>query len=267
MAGPVYTLSQGETYVLSKQNNTVYIKSSTDSVESTFLIRNNLQIRTTGDTGSYNSNSIILRGIGGDTSINFQNSATTTSKNYMIGYSETHDRFSLNRGNNFTNSAPLKIFHINSGSSTFHVDNGLIVTGSASVNGTLEVTGSAKISNDAFDATSYSYIMTTAATGSVVETTWNIPSATTDRMFYVHSAEQYTGASITGGSDYLQIKTDLTGIGTIAWHETIDRPQYNHSFLIPAGIACVVTFIKGANTVASSGDYLEWQGHSIKLGG
>ena len=86
-------------------------------------------------------------------------------------------------------------------------------------------------------------------------------------MFYVHSAEQYTGASITGGSDYLQIKTVLTGIGTIAWHETNDKPHYNHSFLIPAGIACVVTFIKGANTVASSGVYLEWLGHSIKLGG
>ena len=128
------------------------------------------------------------------------------------------------------------------------------------------VTGSAQISNNAFDATSYSYIMTTAATGSDQTTTWSIPSTTTDRMFYVHSREQYTGANITGGSDYLQIKTDLTGIGTIAWHETNVKPQYNHSFLIPAGIACVVTFIKGTNTVAST-DYFEWLGHSIKLGG
>jgi hypothetical protein len=110
--------------------------------------------------------------------------------------------------------------------------------------------------------------MTTAATGSpAAEETWSIPSATTDRMFYVHSAVQYTGATITGGDDYLQIRTDLTGIGTIAWHETNVKPQYNHSFLIPAGIACTVTFIKGPNTVASGGDYLEWKGQSIKLGG
>jgi hypothetical protein len=142
-----------------------------------------------------------------------------------------------------------------------------VVTGSASVNGTLVVTGSAKISNDAFDATSYSYKMTTAATGSTQTTTWSIPSTTTDRMFYVHSAEQYTGANITGGSGYLQIKTHLTGKGTIAFHETNNKPHYNHSFLIPAGIACTVTFIKGTNTVASGGVYLEWNGRSIKLGG
>ena len=146
MAGPAYALSQGETYVLSKQNNTVYIKSSTDSVEGTFLIRNNLQIRISGNTGSYSADSITLRGIGGNALINFQNSATT-SKNYILGYSDTHDRFSLNRGNNFTNSATLKIFHINSGSSTFHVDNGLIVTGSASVSDNLAVTGSLDIAN------------------------------------------------------------------------------------------------------------------------
>jgi hypothetical protein len=109
--------------------------------------------------------------------------------------------------------------------------------------------------------------MTTAATGSTQTTTWSIPSTTTDRMFYVHSAEQYTGANITGGSGYLQIKTHLTGKGTIAFHETNNKPHYNHSFLIPAGIACTVTFIKGTNTVASGGVYLEWNGRSIKLGG
>jgi hypothetical protein len=108
--------------------------------------------------------------------------------------------------------------------------------------------------------------MTNAATGSTQTTTWSIPSDTTDRMFYVHSAEQYTGANITGGSDYLQIKTNLTGIGTIAWNELRTQPHYNHSFLIPAGIACTVTFIKGTNTIAST-DYFEWLGHSIKLGG
>ena len=108
--------------------------------------------------------------------------------------------------------------------------------------------------------------MTNAATGSTQTTTWSIPSATTDRMFYVHSEEQYTGANITGGLDFLQIKTDLTGIGTIAWNELRTQPQYNHSFLIPAGIACTVTFIKGTNTIAST-DYFQWLGHSIKLGG
>jgi len=78
--------------------------------------------------------------------------------------------------------------------------------------------------------------------------------------------KQVHGANITGGSDYLQIKTDLTGIGTIAWNELRTQSHYNHSFLIPAGIACTVTFYKGTNTIAST-DYFEWLGHSIKLGG
>ena len=255
---PNIPLSPGETFVLSKKNGTAYIKSSTDSAEQPLFIRNNIQLTGSAGKGTtiYNSGYIELTNTNAssDPYIVFKPS-TVIIQNFVLGYDDSANRFSLCTGTTLATTANRQIFHVHSGSRILHVDEGLAVTGSA------------QISNNAFDATSYSYIMTTAATGSDQTNTWSIPSDTTDRMFYVHSAEQYTGATITGGDDYLQIKTVLTGIGIIAWHETKDRPHYNHSFLIPAGIACVVTFIKGENTVASGGDYLEWLGHSIKLGG
>ena len=258
-------LTNGERYTFARQGTVTgavtVITDSTDSAESTKFINNNLTL--SGSTTR--TLKIDTSTTANDAYVHFKSSTT----NFSAGIRGIGDSFTISNDNNLpgagNNNTALRIPDVTS--PKVHFDWGIVVTGSASVNGTLAVTGSAQISNNAFDATTYSYVMTTASTGSVVTTTWNIPSATTDRMFYVHSAEQYTGASITGGSDYLQIKTDLTGIGTIAWHETNDKPHYNHSFLIPAGIACVVTFIKGANTVASGGVYLEWLGHSIKLGG
>jgi len=251
-------LSSGETFVLSKKDTNTYIKSSTDSVEQSLFIRNDIQLTGSAATGTtiFNNGYIELTNTnsGQDPYIVFKPS-TVALQNFVLGYDDSQNRFALGTGNTLaTNTATRVVFHVHSGSRILHVNEGLVVTGSA------------KISNDAFDATSYSYIMTTVATGSTQTATWSIPSTTTDRMFYVHSAEQYTGANITGGSDYLQIKTDLTGIGQIAWNELRTQPHYNHSFLIPAGIACTVTFIKGTNTIAST-DYFEWLGHSIKLGG
>ena len=255
---PNIPLSSGETFVLSKKNGTAYIKSSTDSAEQPLFIRNNMQFTGSAGAGTtiYNSGYIELTNTNAssDPYIVFKPS-TVSLQNFVLGYDDSQNQFALGTGNTLSPGATRTVFHVPSGSRTLHVDAGLVVTGSA------------QISNNDFDATTYSYKMTTVATGSDQTATWSIPSTTTDRMFYVHSAEQYTGATITGGDDYLQIKTALTGIGTIAWHETNDKPQYNHSFLIPAGIACVVTFIKGENTVASGGAYLEWLGHSIKLGG
>lgn len=250
-------LSSGETFVLSKKDTTTYIKSSTDSAEQTLFIRNDMQLTGSAGAGTtiFNTGYIELTNTNNssDPYIVFKPSTTVLS-NFVLGYDDSQNRFSLCTGTTLSAAANRQIFHVHSGSRILHVDEGLVVTGSA------------QISNNAFDATSYSYIMTNAATGSTQTTTWSIPSDTTDRMFYVHSAEQYTGANITGGSDYFQIKTDLTGIGTIAWNELRTQPHYNHSFLIPAGIACTVTFIKGTNTIAST-DYFQWLGHSIKLGG
>ena len=242
-------LTYGERYTFARQNDVTVITDSTDSAEAQKFINNNLTLSGSAtrtlkiDTATTTN----------DAYVHFKSSTT----NFSAGVRGQGDSFTISNTTSLTGpgstSTALRIHDV--ASPKVHFDWGIAVTGSA------------QISNNAFDATSYSYIMTTVATGSDQTTTWSIPSATTDRMFYVHSAEQYTGATITGGDDYLQIKTVLTGIGTIAWHETNDKPQYNHSFLIPAGIACVVTFIKGANTVASGGVYLEWLGHSIKLGG
>lgn len=242
-------LTYGERYTFARQGTTTVITDSTDSAEAQKFINNNLTL--SGSTTR--TLKIDTSTTANDAYVHFKSSTT----NFSAGVNGGENSFEIGTNTSLigvgSTSTALRIPDVTS--PKVHFDWGIIVTGSV------------QISNDAFDATTYSYIMTTVATGSVDTTTWNIPSATTDRMFYVHSAEQYTGASITGGSDYLQIKTVLTGIGTIAWHETNDKPHYNHSFLIPAGIACVVTFIKGANTVASSGVYLEWLGHSIKLGG
>jgi len=242
-------LTNGERYTFARQGSTTVITDSTDSAEATKIINNNLTI-----SGSDPRKILIDTSTStNDAHVHFKSSGT----NFSVGVNGGETSFEIGTNASLTgpgsNSTALRIPDVTS--PKVHFDHGIVVSGSA------------QISNNAFDATSYSYIMTTAATGSTQTTTWSIPSAATDRMFYVHSAEQYTGANITGGSDYLQIKTDLTGIGTIAWHETNEKPHYNHSFLIPAGIACVVTFIKGPNTVASGGVYLEWLGHSIKLGG
>jgi len=254
-------LTNGERYTFARQGNVTVITDSTDSAEGAKTINNNLTL-----SGSAARKLLIhASATANDAYVHFKSDTTQ----FTVGVRGITDIFTISRGTSVlgpigSTTTALHIPDITS--PKVHFDHGIEVTGSASVTGTLSVTGSAKISNNAFDATSYSYIMTTAATGSEQTATWNIPSATTDRMFYVHSAEQYTGANITGGSDYLQILTDLTGIGNIAWNELRTQPHYNHSFLIPAGIACVVTFIKGTNTVASS-DYFEWLGHSIKLGG
>jgi hypothetical protein len=182
-------LTNGERYTFARQGTVTVITDSTDSAESEKFINNNLTL-----SGSTNR------------TLKIDTSTTTTDAyvyfksstvNFSAGVRGTGDSFTISNNTSLTaaGSATTALRIPDVTSPKVHFDWGIIVTGSA------------QISNNAFDATSYSYIMTTAATGSVNTTTWNIPSATTDRMFYVHSAEQYTGANITGGSDYLQIKT------------------------------------------------------------
>jgi hypothetical protein len=240
-------LTNGERYTFARQGNVTVITDSTDSAESTKFINNNLTL-----SGSESRKLLIeTENTANDAYVHFKSSGV----NFSVGVRGIGDTFTIGRNTSLTTpgSSFTALRIPNQASPQVHFDHGIVVSGSA------------KISNDAFDATSYSYIMTNVATGSTQTTTWSIPSNTADRMFYVHSAEQYTGANITGGNDYLQIKTHLTGKGTIAWSELRTQPHYNHSFLIPAGIACTVTFIKGTNTIAST-DYFQWLGHSIKLG-
>ena len=253
-------LTKGERYTLARQGTVTIITDSTDSAEAEKRINNNLTL-----SGSV-SRKILINA--SNTSYDAFVHLKSGTTQFTAGIRGIGDSFTISRDTTTLSTPGTSRTALRIPDQTYpkvHFDHGIVVSGSASVNGTLVVTGSAKISNDAFDATSYSYIMTNVATGSTQTTTWSIPSNTADRMFYVHSAEQYTGANITGGNDYLQIKTHLTGKGTIAWSELRTQPHYNHSFLIPAGIACTVTFIKGTNTIAST-DYFQWLGHSIKLG-
>ena len=249
-------LSSGETFVLSKKDTTTYIKSSTDSAEQPLFIRNDIHVTGSAGAGTtiFNTGYIELTNTNNnsDPYIVFKPSTTVLS-NFVLGYDDSANRFSLCTGTSLAITANRQIFHVHTGSRILHVDEGLVVTGSA------------QISNNEFDATTYSYVMTTASTASAQSTTWSIPSTTSDRMFYVSSEPQYSGASLTGTNPYLQITTDLTSLGYIAFHETNSKPQYNHSFLIPAGIACTVTFDKGTTTRSNAGN-LEWKGKSIKFG-
>lgn len=253
------SLSPGETFVLSKKNNVAYIKSSTDSVEQPLFIRNNIQITGSADKGTTISNSGYIELTNtiasSDPYIVFKPS-TAQLQNFVLGYDDSQNRFALGTGNTLASTTANRVvFHVHSGSRILHVDEGLVVTGSA------------QISNNALDATTYSYIMTPASTASAQQVQWSIPSTTTDRMFYVTSIPQYSGSNLTGTNPYLQITTDFPGIGYIAFHETNLKPQYNHSFLIPAGQACTVTFDKGSTTRSNTLGNLEWKGQSIKLGG
>ena len=241
-------LTNGERYTFARQGNVTVITDSTDSAESTKFINNNLrlsgsdsrQIRIeTSDTAN-------------DAYVHFKTSTTNFSAGVRGG------------GNSFTISNTTSLTGLGSTSTALRIPN--VTSPKVHFDWGIVVTGSAQISNNDFDATTYSYVMTTASTASDQSTTWSIPATTSDRMFYVLSEPQYNGSNLTGTNPYLQITTDLTSLGYIAFHETNSKPQYNHSFLIPAGITCTVFFDKGSTTRSTTGN-LEWKGKSIKLGG
>jgi len=143
-------LSLGETFVLSKKDTITYIKSSTDSAEQNLFIRNDIQLTGSAGAGTtiFNTGYIELTNTNNnfDTFIVFKPSTTVLS-NFVLGYDDSQNRFSLCTGNSLATTANRQIFHVHSGSRILHVDEGLVVTGSVSINnGTaraLAVTGSA----------------------------------------------------------------------------------------------------------------------------
>jgi hypothetical protein len=161
-------LTNGERYTFARQGSTTVITDSTDSAEATKFINNNLTL-SGSETRTLKIDTSTTTT---DAYVHFKSSIT----NFSAGVRGNGDSFTISNDDNLNGPASsttaLRIPSITN--PLVHFDWGIIVTGSA------------QISNNAFDATSYSYIMTTAATGSpaAVET-WSIPSATTDRMFYV----------------------------------------------------------------------------------
>ena len=145
-------LSKGETFVLAKKNTTTYIKSSTDYVEQALVVRNNIYVTGSAAAGTKISNTghIELTNLNNNTDpyIVFKPS-TVALQNFVLGYDDSENRFALGTGNSLATGAENRtVFHVPSGSRILHVDEGLVVTGSAYISNGLQVTGSAYISSN-----------------------------------------------------------------------------------------------------------------------
>ena len=190
---PNISLSLGETFVLSKKNNVPYIKSSTDSVEQNLFIRNDIQLTGSADAGTtiYNTGYIELTNTNSDPYIVFKPS-TVTLQNFVLGYDGSQKQFALGTGNALSPGATRTVFHVPSGSRTLHVDEGLVVTGSAY---TADISASGNITSDG-------YITATSITGSFISASGNITATSI-------TATSITGSFITGSqikvADYLTI--------------------------------------------------------------
>ena len=200
---PTIPLSPGETFVLSKKNGDAYIKSSTDSVEQSLFIRNDIYVTgsTAGEgTTIFNSGYIELTNTNTDPYIVFKPS-TVTLQNFVLGYDDSQNQFALGTGDALSPGATRTVFHVPSGSRTLHVDEGLTVTGSAYISNDLQVTGSAYISND-ITATSIT-ATSINSTGSNVSNLLTIgsssPAPPTSCSFYINNPN-VTNASTTAGA-------------------------------------------------------------------
>ena len=135
-------LTNGERYTFARQGTVTVITDSTDSAESTKFINNNLtlsgsdsrQIRIeTSDTAN-------------DAYVHFKSSTT----NFSAGVRGGGNSFTISKNATLTSpgnsSTALRIPDV--ASPKVHFDWGIVVTGSASVNGTLAVTGSIEVPNN-----------------------------------------------------------------------------------------------------------------------
>ena len=135
-------LTNGERYTFARQGTVTVITDSTDSAEAQKFINNNLtlsgsdsrQIRIeTSDTAN-------------DAYVHFKSSTT----NFSAGVRGGGNSFTISKNATLTSpsnsSTALRIPDV--ASPKVHFDWGIVVTGSASVNGTLAVTGSIEVPNN-----------------------------------------------------------------------------------------------------------------------
>ena len=134
------TLTNGERYTFAKQGTVTVITDSTDSAEAEKLINNNLTL-----SGSAIRRLLIdTSTTANDAYVHFKSDTTQ----FTAGVKGTGDSFTISKNATLTSpgnsSTALRIPDV--ASPKVHFDHGIVVTGSA------------QISNNAFDATSYSYI-------------------------------------------------------------------------------------------------------------
>jgi hypothetical protein len=195
---PNISLSLGETFVLSKKNNVPYIKSSTDSVEQNLFIRNDIQLTGSANAGTtiYNTGYIELTNTNTDPYIVFKPS-TVTLQNFVLGYDESQKQFALGTGNTLnTETANRTVFHVYSGSRILHVDEGLVVTGSAY---TADISASGNITATSITATSITGSFITGSQIKVADYLTIGPSPISTADLYVNGLGSST-PSLTAGA-------------------------------------------------------------------
>lgn len=135
-------LTYGERYTFARQGTTTVITDSTDSAEAQKFINNNLTL--SGSTTR--TLKIDTSATATDAYVHFKSSTT----NFSAGIRGIGDSFTISNDNNLpaagNNNTALRIPNVTS--PKVHFDWGIVVTGSASVNGTLAVTGSIEVPNN-----------------------------------------------------------------------------------------------------------------------
>ena len=135
-------LTYGERYTFARQGGFTVITDSTDSAEGAKTINNNLAL-----SGSTTRKLLIDAS---STSYDAYAHLKSGTTQFTVGVRGIGDMFTISRGTNVlgtpgSNTTALRI--PNDTSPKVHFDHGIVVTGSASVNGTLAVTGSIEVPN------------------------------------------------------------------------------------------------------------------------
>ena len=135
-------LTNGERYTFARQGTVTVITDSTDSAEAQKFINNNLTL-----SGSAPRRLLIdTSTTANDAYVHFKSSGTT----FTAGVDGSEDSFTISTNTSLTGpgstSTALRIPDV--ASPKVHFDHGIVVTGSASVNGTLAVTGSIEVPNN-----------------------------------------------------------------------------------------------------------------------
>ena len=135
-------LTNGERYTFARQGDVTVITDSTDSAESTKFINNNLRLS--------GSDSRQIRIETSDTANDAYVHFKTSTTNFSAGVRGGGNSFTISNTTSLTGlgstSTALRIPDV--ASPKVHFDHGIVVTGSASVNGTLAVTGSIEVPNN-----------------------------------------------------------------------------------------------------------------------
>ena len=134
-------LTKGERYTLARQGLVTVITDSTDSAEAEKRINNNLTLSGSG------TRKLVINA--SNTSYDAFVHFASNTLDFSVGIKGTTNQFTISKNANpqnpGTSVTALRIPDMTN--PKVHFDHGIVVTGSASVNGTLAVTGSLNIAN------------------------------------------------------------------------------------------------------------------------